>query len=283
MSIQTHVTAARNRLRLAGLSAPEADLSARLLAEHVLGWGTATYLSSAHEAEPSGFVDRYEPLVARREAREPLSYITGTREFWALSFEVSPAVLIPRAETELIVEAALEVIPPGEPMEIVDACTGSGVVAIALACERPAARVMATDISKDAIEVARRNAERHGVADRVRFVVGDLLEPITAPVDVILCNPPYVVDNAQPVLQPEVRDHEPAVAIFGGFDGLQLLTRMVRSAPARLKSGGSLIFEFGYGQDEEVEALVRSEPGLEFLDLRRDLQGIARTCIARRR
>ena len=283
MSIHHYVSAARDRLRQAGLSPVEADLSARLLAEHVLGWGTATYLSSVHEQEPHGFSDRYEPLVARRAAREPLPYITGEREFWGLRFEVSPAVLIPRPETELIVEAALEQFPSQAPLSIVDACTGSGVVAIALAHERPAAAVIASDISAEAVEVARRNAARLGVAGRVTCVVGDLLAPVREPVDLIVCNPPYVVDNAGPALQPEVRDHEPQVALFGGVDGLQILARLIQSAPPRLRSGGFLIFEFGLGQDLEVEALISRQPALEFVGMRRDLQGIARTCIVRRR
>jgi release factor glutamine methyltransferase len=283
VTIQTCVSAARERLRQAGLSPVEAELSARLLAEHVLGWETARYLSSVHEQEPYGFCDRYEPLVARRAAREPLPYITGEREFWGLPFEVSPAVLIPRPETELIVEAALEQFSSDAPLSIVDACTGSGVVAIALALERPAARVTGTDISADAVEVARRNAVRLGVGDRVRAIVGDLLDPIGQPVDLIVCNPPYVADNARPALQPEVRDHEPHVALFGGRDGLQILARLVRAAPARLRSGGFLIFEFGLGQDVEMENLITRESRLQLVGFRRDLQGIARTCIARRR
>ena len=257
-------------------------MSARLLAEHVLGWETAMFLSLADEPPPVGFAAQYEPLVARRAAREPLPYITGQREFWGLTFEVSPAVLIPRPETELIVEAALHLLRAGTPLDIVDACTGSGVLAIALAHERPAARITATDISTEALTVARRNAERLGVADRVQFEHGDLLDPIIEPVDLIVCNPPYVIDAAQPVLQPEVRDHEPSVALFGGHDGLQLLTRMIHAAPSRLRSGGFLIFEFGLGQDVEIEELVSRQSQLELEGVRRDLQGIARTCIARR-
>lgn len=283
MTIHTCVAAARHRLREAGLSPLEADLDARLLAEHVLGWATATYLSSAHELPPHGFSDNYEPLIARRAAREPLSYITGRREFWDLTFEVSPAVLIPRPDTELIVEAALELLPSKtDPLTIVDACTGSGVVAIALARERPAARIIATDISNDALDVARRNAATHGVGDRVRFVCGDLLDPIAEAVDLIVCNPPYVAEISRQGLQPEVRDHEPSVALFGGRDGLQLLARTVQGAPARLRRGGYLIFEFGCGQDVQVEELVGREPQLQLLGLRRDLQGIARTAIAKR-
>ena len=282
MTIHTSVTAARPLLREAGLSPAEADLDARLLAQHVLGWEAARFLASSHDPEPGDFAARYDPLVKRRAAREPLPYITGRRDFWDMTFEVSPAVLIPRPETELIVEAALELFPStASPLTCVDACTGSGIVAIALACERPGARVIATDISRDAIRVAQRNAVRLG--GRVQFICADLLGPIAAPIDLITCNPPYVAEGSRPGLQPEVRDHEPPVALFGGRDGLRLVSRLVQAAPARLRPGGYLIFEFGFGQDVEVEALVNDQPDLDLIGLRRDLQGIARTAIARRR
>lgn len=284
MTIHARVAAARQRLRDAGLSPNEADLDARLLAQHVLGWETAQFLSSGNEHEPAGFTASYDPLIERRAGREPLPYITGRREFWGLSFEVSPAVLIPRHETEIIVEVALELFPStAAALTIVDACTGSGVVAIALARERPNARIVATDISMAALDVARRNTARHGVADRVQFVCGDLLDPITEPVDLIVCNPPYVAEVSRLGLQPEVREHEPAVALFGGRDGLQFVARTVNAAPPRLRGGGCLVFEFGCGQDVEVEELIEGNPYLELLELRRDLQGIARTCVARRR
>ncbi len=281
MTIQTSVTAARQLLRQAGLSASEADLDARLLAQHVLGWETAQFLASSHDPEPDDFAARYDLLVARRASREPLPYIIGRRDFWDMTFEVSPAVLIPRPETELIVEAALELFPSTtEPLTFVDACTGSGIVAIALARERPNARVIATDISPMAIAVALRNGTRLG--GRVQFICGDLLDPITEPVDLITCNPPYVAEVSRSGLQPEVRDHEPPIALFGGRDGLHLVARTVHAAPARLRRGGYLIFEFGFGQDVEIEALVNDHPDFELIGLRRDLQGIARTAVARR-
>jgi release factor glutamine methyltransferase len=284
VTIHARVAAARERLRAAGLSSNEADLDARLLAQHVLGWQTAQFLSSGTDHEPAGFLEAFDGLIARRAAREPVSYIIGRREFWGLSFEVSRDVLIPRHETELIVEIALELFPAKDMAPaIVDACTGSGIVAVALAVERPNARIVATDISSTAIEVARRNAARLGVAERVTFVCGDLLDPITAPVDLITCNPPYVPEVSRPGLQPEVREHEPAVALFGGRDGLRLVARTVAAAPPRLCRGGYLVFEFGCGQDVEIEALVEAQPDLELVELRRDLQGIARTCVARRR
>ena len=155
-------------------------------------------------------------------------------------------------------------------------------MAIALAHERPAAIVIATDISGVALDVARRNGVCLGVADRVTFRRGDLFDGVSGPLDAVLANPPYVVERSRPALQPEVRDHEPSVALFGGADGLGLITRIVEEAPSRLRSGGYLVFEFGLGQDVEIEALLRASPELTLVDVRRDLQGIARTAIARR-
>jgi release factor glutamine methyltransferase len=153
---------------------------------------------------------------------------------------------------------------------------------VAIAHERPAATVRGTDISRPALEVARRNAARHGVADRVTFTHGDLLDGVGGVFDAIVANPPYVIDRAGPALQPEVHNHEPHLALFGGIDGLTLLTRLVAAAPSRLRSGGYLVFEFGLGQDVEVEALIQASPELRLIGLRRDLQGIARTAIAQR-
>src|ERR1700694_4106030 len=152
VTIHARVAQGRKRLRRAGITPEEADLDARLLAQKLLGWDAARFLTSANEPEPADFAALYEPLVARREGREPLAYITGRQEFWGLEFEVSPAVLIPRPETELIVEAALERFPDAKaPARVVDACTGCGCVAVALARERPAARVIAADISEEAL------------------------------------------------------------------------------------------------------------------------------------
>ena len=171
-TIQEHVAAAREALCGAGIGAREAELSARMLAEHVLGWDAARYFTSSNEPEPREFACRFEALVARRAAREPAAYITGRKEFWDMSFEVSQAVLIPRPETELIVEAALEEYGGDRhrSLAIADAGTGCGCLAVALAREFPQAFVVATDISDAALDVARRNAERHGVAERIRFL-----------------------------------------------------------------------------------------------------------------
>jgi len=283
VSIHAQVSAARQRLRDAGITPTESDLDARLLAQHVLGWSTEKFLVDARQPEPDGFAPQYETLVARRATREPLAYIVGVREFWGLALEVTPDVLIPRPATELIVEAIQELYPDrAVPLEIADVCTGCGCVAVAIATERPTAIIQAADISRAALAVARRNASRHGVADRVTFTHGDLLDGLEGPFDAIVANPPYVIDRARPVLQPEVRDYEPSVALFGGEDGLSLVARLIADAPPRLRAGGHLVFEFGLGQDVEIEDLIAASPTLTLVDLRRDLQGIARTAIAER-
>ena len=283
MSIRVHVSAARQRLRAAGITPTESDLDARLLAQHVLGWTTERFLVDAREPEPEGFMLRYDALVSRRVTREPFAYIVGVREFWGLELEVTRDVLIPRPATELIVEAIQELFPDRSvPLSIADVCTGCGCVAVAIGHERQTTTVRGMDISRPALEVARRNAARHGVSDRVTFTYGDLLDGVAGTFDAIVANPPYVVDRAAPVLQPEVRDYEPAVALFGGVNGLTLVTRLVAAAPDRLRPGGYLVFEFGLGQDVEVEDLLKASPDLALVDLRRDLQGIARTAIAKR-
>jgi release factor glutamine methyltransferase len=283
VNIHAQVSAARQRLRDAGIAPTESDLDARLLAQHVLGWTTERFLTDAREPVPDGFTPRYAALIARRVTREPLAYIVGVREFWGLELEVTPDVLIPRPATELIVEAMHELFPNrAEPLKIADVCTGCGCVAVAIAHEHPSAVVHATDISRPALEVAIRNAARHGVSDRIVFTQGDLLDGVGNGFDAILANPPYVVDEARAALQPEVRDHEPPLALFGGADGLAVVARLIAAAPDRLVPGGHLIFEFGLGQDLEVEHMIAKSPDLTLIDLRRDLQGIARTAIARR-
>lgn len=284
MSIHAEVCAARQRLRAAGITPTESDLDARLLAQHVLGWTTERFLSDARQPAPDGFGPRYDALVTRRATREPLAYIVGVREFWGLELEVTHDVLIPRPATELILEAMQELFPDRRlPLRVADVCTGCGCLAVAMACERPSASVWATDISRPAIDVARRNAARHAVGGRIVFMETDLLDGVDGVFDAIVANPPYVIERARPVLQPEVRDHEPSLALFGGSDGLSVVARLVAAAPGRLRRGGYLIFEFGLGQDLEVENLIERSSELTLVGLRRDLQGIARTAIACRR
>jgi release factor glutamine methyltransferase len=219
--------------------------------------------------------------------REPMAYLYGGQEFYGRMFEVTSAVLIPRPESEIIVEAALQRFPDDRAvLQIADIGTGSGCLAVTLAKERVAARVLATDISKAGFLVAQQNASRHGVEDRIVFAFGDLFADASQTTftlfDLIVSNPPYVPDGDRVALQPEVRDYEPAAALFAGPDGLDIIRRLIPAAASRLKGGGSLIFEIGVGQDAAVNELISASPGLRMVGFRNDLQGIPRTVVAER-
>ena len=278
-SIHELVSSARQRFVKAGIQTAEADLDGRVLAERLLRWDAAQYFAHGEMPAPEGFAERYHTLVERRLRREPVAYIIGEQEFWNLPFEVTPAVLIPRPETELIVETALSMLPsrPGTGL-VADCCTGSGCVAVALARERPSTRLVATDVSHEALLVARRNAARHGVGARVSLVECSLLAGLTGPFDVIVANPPYVPDGERAVLQPEVLNYEPRLALFAGSDGLSVIRELVEQAVERLAPAGRLVFEFGFGQVEEVTRLIEQRASL--LEIRNDLQGIPRVAVA---
>jgi release factor glutamine methyltransferase len=280
-TINTRIADGRHRLQRSGIQHDEAALDARLLAQAVLGWDAARVLTAGNETEPSWFAARYEELLSRREKREPLPYITATREFWNLTFEVSPDVLIPRPETEGLVEALIEFFPDRHSsLRIADVCTGSGCVAIAVAFERPQAEVVAADASIPALQVARRNVERHQVADRVTCLQGDLLAPLTGTFDAIVANPPYVPLVSRDGLQPEVRDFEPGLALFGGADGLDLIRRLITESAPLLQKYGYLMLEFGDGQETAVRQLISDSDTLRMVDVKHDLQGIGRIAIA---
>src|SRR5688572_294761 len=282
MTIHDLVQGARDRLMNAGISANLATLDAEVLARQVLGWDRARFLTDRNEQATSVFLLRYEPLVARRERREPVSYILGTREFWGLPFEVGPDVLIPRQETEFIVEETLALVGKDSHPVIVDVGTGSGCIGIALAWEIPGARVIASDVSTHALDVARRNASRHNVSDRITFVETSFLDGIEEGVDIIVSNPPYVPSVSKRGLTPEVREYEPSVALFGGEDGLDGLRSVLEGAAAKLAPGGHLVMEFGCGQDDGVTDLVRGVDGLDVVKIRHDLQDIPRTVVCRK-
>jgi release factor glutamine methyltransferase len=281
-TLQAHVTAAAEVLGAHGIGDVEARLDARLLAQHVLEWDAAQFLTRAVESPPPSFPVRFAALVERRARREPIAYILGTQEFWGIDFEVTPAVLIPRPETELIVETALERLAPIGAPRIADVCTGSGCVAIALALHRPDARIVGSDLSADAIRIAQRNAARHGVTARVRLMRTDLMAGLSGGFDAIVANPPYVPAPDAPGLQPEVRDYEPGLALFAGRDGLDVIARLVETSASRLRPGGLLLFEIGAGQSEAVAGLIAGTAGLRMVALRRDLQALPRTVVAER-
>lgn len=279
--IHQRIAEARAILARAGLSPHDAAFDAALLARHALGWDRAQLVSRGGEPPPEDFQPAFDRLIARRAAREPVALITGNREFWGLEFEVTPATLIPRPETELIVEEALLEFRGRSPGTILDVGTGSGCVAVALAREFTGSQVVATDISDAALEVARRNAARHGVGDRTTFVRTHLLDGVRSPADLIVSNPPYVPVSAAPAMAPEVLGHEPHTALFGGADGLSLLRELLTAAAAHLAPDGRLVVEFGFGQEPDVRTLAE-RAGWHVERTREDLQGIPRTIVLRR-
>jgi release factor glutamine methyltransferase len=253
---------------------------AELLLLHHLGITRAQLLADpTRELTPTQLA-AFEAAITRRLANEPIQYITGTQEFYGLTFQVTPAVLIPRPETELLVEAVLKHLPPNRPVRIADIGTGSGILAITLAVHLPQAEITAIDISPEAIAVARRNAETHRVAHRIHFLESDLLTAIpNQQFDVIVSNPPYVPTTDRETLHPQVRDHEPATALFAGKTGLDVYRRLIPQAYSALKPTGLLALEIGHDQQDAVTALLRMWHNLSFVN---DLQHIPRVALARR-
>ena len=257
----------------------DARLDAEVLARHALGWDRARLIADGQEAMPPDVDRNYSGLIERRATHEPVAYITGHREFWGLEFVVSPDVLIPRPETEFIIEAVCELRRDRNAVRrIVDVGTGSGCLAVSLAHEFPAARVVATDVSIAALRVAAGNVRKHGVEQRVRLVCGDLLEAIGGGIDVIVANPPYVPANV--ALSLDIVRFEPAVALYSGVEGLDLVRRLVQSARSRLTADGVFAMEFGYGQDDAVRELAL-EAGWSAIETKDDLQGIPRVAVMR--
>ncbi|HEY3159598.1 MAG TPA: peptide chain release factor N(5)-glutamine methyltransferase [Vicinamibacterales bacterium] len=282
MFLSETLAAARARLVAAGIRPDEAAIDVDVYARTILGWDTATLLANLREPTPMPLEPRFSEWIARRERREPTAYIVGTREFWGRPFLVTPAVLVPRPETEFIVEEAIPLLSGLGSPRIADIGTGSGILAVTLAAEVPTATVTATDLSAEALAVARENAERLGVAGRVTFVTTSYLDGADGLFDLIVTNPPYVRDGDKPALSRDVR-HEPDVALFGGPDGLRDVGGVLDAAVATLTPGGWFVMEFGYGQEEDVRRLVDARPSLRVDHVRDDLQGIARTMVVRKR
>jgi release factor glutamine methyltransferase len=264
-------------------------LDAELLASHAFGLSRITLYTEFDRPLSPPELGRLRELVKRRQAGEPVAYLTGRKQFWNIELEVDQRVLVPRPDTETVVEAALALCravaaetggSDGQWARIVDVGTGSGAIALALKKELPQAEVLAIDSSADALAVARGNALRLGL--EVTFLEGDLLDPLdeAAPVDLIVANLPYVPSGDIPGLAPEVRS-EPLVALDGGEDGLDLVRRLVARAASVLRPGGALVLEVGLGQAGAVVALTRAA-GLTLPETRADLAGTARVVIARR-
>lgn len=264
---------------------PSAALDAEVLLAFVLGVERPHLHAAPEEALRPEDAARYRGLVERRAERVPLPYLTGTQEFWSLRFHVSPAVLIPRPETEHLVEAFLKHDERPDPI-VIDIGTGSGCLAVAVARERPGALVHATDVSEEVLAVARLNATDHDVAGRIAFYRGDLFSPLRGRglegrVDAVLSNPPYIGEAEMASLQPEIRDHEPATALSAGPDPLAVHRRLAAEAPGFLRPGGLLIVEIGLGQEAPLRALYRSRGRLTVTDVVPDLAGIPRAMVSR--
>lgn len=259
-------------------------LAAEVLLAHILSWERSRLFGHLDDRLACGDWEGFQVLVRRRASGEPLQYLTGEREFYGLPFRVTPAVLIPRPETEILVEKALDTARArGSGLHFADVGTGSGCIAISVAHEMARAAGWATDISREALAVARENANRLGVGERVRFVCCDLLECFSErPLfDLILSNPPYVPGSEMEELPRLVREHEPRQALFGGESGLEVYRRLIPQAAARLLPRGCLLLEVGAGQAGEVAGLIKRE-GLVPDQIVEDLQRISRCIVARR-
>ncbi|MGB8850937.1 MAG: peptide chain release factor N(5)-glutamine methyltransferase [Candidatus Acidiferrales bacterium] len=273
---------------LRAVNVPSHALAAELLLMHTLCRDRAWIYAHPEFELDAAAAQKFSNLVAQRASGEPTQYLTGKQEFWGLEFEVTPAVLIPRPETEHIIEVALERIGAAresEPFRIGDIGTGSGCIAVALASEFPNAEIAATDISAAALEVAQRNAARHGVASRIHFTETNLLDAFAREAqrfDVIASNPPYIGRADAPTLEREVRAHEPEIALFAGDDGLTVYAPLIRDAAAVLRPGGLLILELGYNSLAPVRAWLESG---DWKDIRvtNDLAGIPRVISAEHR
>jgi len=280
-SISDLLREASQALRDAGV--PEARREAGSLLSHVIGKDRTFLISHAEDIVAGDDLARFREAVARRASGEPLQYITGVQDFYGREFRVTTDVLIPRPETELLVEAALEVIAHKPAPLICDVGTGSGCIAITLVCERTDARAVAVDVSAPALAVAEDNSRRHGVSDRMRFTISDCFESVDRTAfDLVVSNPPYVAAAALSGLQREVRDHEPLVALSSGVDGLDVIRRLLRDAPAFLKTDGYLIMEIGFDQGEKVQRLI-NENLWRLDEIRPDLQGIPRIVLVQKR
>ncbi len=274
------------RRRLEEASVEEPRRTAGTLLAHALQKDYLHVLTRPEEPLSEPIWMEFARLVERRVRGEPLQYITGHQEFFGLDFLVTPDVLIPRPETELIVEAVLERARGGEAL-LIDVGTGSGCLAVTLAVHLPQARILALDLSEAALAVARRNAERHGVHARIEFLLSDLfsaLEALPRPpkADFVVSNPPYIAEAELPTLPREVREYEPRLALVAGPEAASVQRRLFTEGPKFLKPGGYLICEMGYGQYPSLcEAL---EPTVwEVVEVKRDLQGIERTLVLRHR
>ena len=265
---------------------PEARREAGSLLSFVLGKDRTFLISHAEHVIGEHSLREFQACVERRASGEPLQYITGVQDFFGRAFRVTPDVLIPRPETELLVEAAMDVVGGRETAPFLcDVGTGSGCIAITLLCEIRNARAVAVDKSPAALEIAKLNAQDQHVMERVEFVVSDCFDALDASAyefDLVVSNPPYVAAEMMPGLQREVRDHEPLVALSPGPDGLTVIRRLLQQTPQFLKQSGHLLMEIGFDQGEAVKSLI-DEAVWHLVDILPDLQGIPRIVVLQKK
>ncbi len=272
----------RGSRMLAGAGSEEAGLEAELLLAHALSKDRTRVFQRLRDELAPDANSAFDALLQRRLAHEPAAYILGRKEFYGLELDVTPAAIIPRPETETLVELVVDFARKHylhAPCTIVDVGVGCGAIAVALAVELPEADVIATDISPEALALARRNAERHSVAQRIRFLEGDILEPLDAPVDIIAANLPYVRSGDFEAAPPEIREHEPRLGLDGGPDGLRLIERLLRAASPRLVPGGALFAEIGEEQGDGVRSLARASFPEARVEVKQDLSGLDRVLV----
>jgi release factor glutamine methyltransferase len=279
------IAEARRLLEQAGIE--RAEQEALWIVEHVLRLPVHHVLTKRDHVLSVTELMATRGLLERRVGREPLQYILGTQEFCGLEFHVNPAVLIPRPETELLVEYVAQRTSAERQATIVDVCTGSGCIAVTIARLRPRAKVIATDLSNPSLAVARQNATRHEVCERITWLEGDLLRPLAEKglegrIDVIVSNPPYIAEDDWATLQPEVRLFEPRGALVAGPQGTELHERLLREADRYLSPSGALIMEIGAGQSRAMRRIVEQIPGYRFHRLVYDEAGLERVVIVER-
>ncbi len=275
---------ARDLLKTSGIQ--DINFESRILLAHAMGITVeATFLTNTPITQE--MVNRYKTIISRRSRGEPTAYIIGYKEFFGESFKVDPRVLIPRPETELLVEQIAKYlnsqsIEKQRSMKIVDIGTGSGCIAITLAKLFPSINLMATDISKESLQLAKSNAQKHSVSEQLVFCENDLLTNLQGPFDIVVSNPPYIDSNSIHNVQREIRDHEPIIALDGGPSGTEILFKLITQAKKRLSEDGLLVIEIGFGQEEEILFLCKKTfPPSTEVKLEKDLAGISRVLLVK--
>jgi len=264
---------------------PLARLDAEVLLSFCLGDDRLEFYKNPDKTISEMQLDAYRNLIARRLQWEPVAYITGRKEFWSFTLEVNSSVLIPRPDTEIIVEEALDICHnfTSLPVWILDIGTGSGAIALALASEIDGAKVMATDISAAALALAQKNAATLGLKERIDFRQGNLFEPVDGLFDIIVSNPPYIAANDYEELPASVKDFEPREALLAGASGLEFYEKLIYSAAAYLKKNGWLLLEIGAKQETGIRSILKASGLYESIKMRRDYAGLPRVIKARRK